>query len=365
MVVNVSTKFLVAIIFILLFGYNAQAASGCIVNQSVITGELQEVITRDIKRNEITKYHLVLPKARCVRLANKKKQTLSYVKHIELRVSNSRPDILRELVGLKMSVRGNHFGSKSKSADAVVRDARILGAYDPRNGRFHHWKDLEKKVARLQKRKPQPKPQPKILQKKEELPTQNEVTYSLHEKKKLKDIIEKEELPRERIFTELDDLDEDRNVNTRIENDRSMDQDRSFKVSGLTGGVREDIIAFIEDEYLQFHQMLPEDVTSFYAPVIDYNGTRGVVNEAAVRRKFIYFRKFPGLDLKLLLKSLRIEENYSQDGVYKVSFIFKSNENRFNAQKWTKKRVELTLDIGDDDVLIRKERVSLFDRPYS
>ena len=145
--------------------------------------------------------------------------------------------------------------------------------------------------------------------------------------------------------------------------DAQSHDDDNFK--RYDGSLKTNVTDFITDEYLQFHQMHPEDVTLFYAPVIQYNGKRNVLNELAIRDKFRSFRRWPELELQLIQNSLRIRERQSRSEIYDVSFVYKVKYSRFNNNKWIKKKVELTLDLNMDDVQIQREKIHVFDRPYS
>ena len=187
-----STVFLVSFFGVIGIAYS-NIAHACIINRSVITGELQEVLTRDIKRKDIKKYHIILPKAKCFDLKGKKSKAVKHVKRIEIRPTNSTLNELSEIVGLKVSLRGDHYSPKSKAADLVVKQARIIGAYnDPRDGRFHHWTKLKSRLVKLKKNS-----EVKVAEKKElnEVLPEQERRYSSLDKKKLEDLIEQDRDP--------------------------------------------------------------------------------------------------------------------------------------------------------------------------
>ncbi len=332
----------------------------------MITGELQEVITRDINRKTIKKFHLVLPQKICMKVAtkNKKEYNLPHVKHIEIDVINSNQDELMEYVGVKLSVRGTHKTAKYSGADARLEQTRVLGAFDPRNGSFHKWKKLKKRLAKIKSRNNTSDDSLSFSDEFEFSRRNEQPRYSLRDKKSIDDLIEREnENSRSHTLDSYsveryDDEEKKEEWPSHLRKKTKPEVEDHFFSNRSR---RNEILTFVADEYLQFHQMHPADVSLFYAPVIEYNGDRNISSEIAIRRKFRTSHRRPYQTLRLIENSLKIKKHSAQPDVFHVSFDYVVKDNYRSHARGDKKHVKLTIDL-DHDILIKKEFITPRDK---
>lgn len=391
-----------------IFAFSTSAHADCSDKGKVIIGKLKHLSTHNSRGARVDRFYLLPKRKLCVVADRKGNKSMRYVRQLEIFPSNARIKDLKNFKDLRVAIRGTIY-RKDRSRDAIAKKAVILGAYDPRNNRFHNWKKLANKLSgqrgrpefredrepryadrrrnerrddqEYARREPEPRRDLESRRRREH--------YDNERRRDIEERLRREERQARR--------EEDRRLeeDTRrwhegpstgsIRRDRDDDSYSPDDSTGLTGLIKRslrdypadqtdypsirrkgsytgnalfgEILDFVTDDYLQFHQMRPADVVEFYTRYVDFNGDTGLEREHVVREKFRGFRNGPRQRYKLYNRTLTVNKSSALPDVYYVKFQYGIGRRSHEDTLWVRKQVRLTLDMGTDYVQIRREKV--------
>ncbi|MGH1352703.1 MAG: hypothetical protein ACRBBN_18140 [Methyloligellaceae bacterium] len=296
-------------------------SAACFKDGRTITGTLRMVKTQYTRARALDKFVLDRKGKTCVLIGRGRPRVQNNIHRIELKISNARAYELKTLIGLKIAVKGTFKKAKGRSKKYIVqlRQATIVGSYDPRNGRFHKWAHLKKRIARINRRgKYEPE----------------EYEYIRKDTTALTKLI-RQTIPRYR------------------------DEDDYYEEEApvvIRRPVRYKLVSFISDYFLQFPTMHPAQIVEFYAPTLAYNGDVGVTRERVVQIKVSRFRRNHLHSMRLVRRSIHIRRDPRYPNSYKVSFKFIERGHHEYDERWVRRSAELLIDLDMNSPQILAEK---------
>ncbi len=386
-----------------IFAFSTSASAACSDKGKVIIGKLKHLTTRDSRGKKVDRFYLLPKRELCVVTDRSGRKSMRYVRQLEIFPGNARIKDLKNFKDLRVAIRGTIY-RKNRSRDAIAKKAVILGAYDPRNNRFHDWKKLAGKLSgrrggpgddrydepRFSERRPEEREHAR----REPTPRrdlESRRRRDFYENERRQDI--EERLKKDRRQARLEEEERrwhDGPATGSVRRDYDEDSYSPDESSELTGLIKRslrdypadqtdypairrkgsytgnalfgEILDFVTDDYLQFHHMNPADVVEFYKRYVDYNGDKELEREHVVREKFRGFKKGPKQRVKLYNRTLTVNKSSNLPDVYYVKFQYGVGRPSYDDTIWVRKQVRLTLDMGTDYVQIRREKVRTIGR---